>query len=778
MDVIELERKFENIFNNACSFKNVIRKLLLENWTSHKKSEFEFSNANIFIGVIGSGKSSVVEAISFALFGSFPALNSRELTLADIVRSGEKKARVEIEVEARGKTINIIRTIEKSNSKAKTSSKLFVDKKLVSESTQEINLYIEKFLEIDLQTFMNTLYAPQNKLEAIVELSPTERRKLVDELINLSRLEKAHKNSITLSNRLSRMLKEYKNQMKEIDIEEANKKIEAIEMEMKTIESKLSTEQNKAKEIEQEYVKEKLEYETELEKKNRYEKLLNEKSRIEGMLAELKEVEEAKTPDISKMENSIEELKNKIKENSRELEILNHKKDLLIYNISKLERELKTTIDRKKEINEIENKLTQFKEERDVNVLKEEREKLLSKIAEAKSRIEEARKSRSGIEKADAKCPLCLQPLSKHSIDEVKKHWNEEIEKNTKFVEQLAEKEMELRKEITELEKRMNEKTKLEEKLEYLKENIGDEEKLKNEIKNLNYELENTKKRIENAEKTREEMLKKHKEINMQKRNAVEIIEKKRRLRILKEKVVEAKKRMEEIKFDRNKIEELREKLTEKAKILAEKKANIRNWRNALIDKKQLNDEIKKRVEIYNKMKKRVSRINAILEDVGIAKTVIEITQKEARKNLLDSINLSLNMIWKLIYPYSDYKSAKIEAGENSYLFYINDGNEWKELERVASGGEKTIFVLALRLAVASVLMGKLDFIILDEPTHNLDDRSIEKLSEVINTELNQITNQFFIITHDERLKNIENGKIFYFERKKENNEATEVKEI
>ena len=64
----------------------MIEKVILRNWKSHLESEFTFSKGtNVLIGHIGSGKTSVLDAICFALFGTTPSLQSKKVKLDDII---------------------------------------------------------------------------------------------------------------------------------------------------------------------------------------------------------------------------------------------------------------------------------------------------------------------------------------------------------------------------------------------------------------------------------------------------------------------------------------------------------------------------------------------------------------------------------------------------------------------------------------------------------------------------------------------------------------------
>ena len=71
----------------------MITRVRLKNWKSHLDSEFNFSKGvNTLLGIMGSGKSSVLDGICFALFGTFPAVNQRKLKLDDMIRNKPEQA--------------------------------------------------------------------------------------------------------------------------------------------------------------------------------------------------------------------------------------------------------------------------------------------------------------------------------------------------------------------------------------------------------------------------------------------------------------------------------------------------------------------------------------------------------------------------------------------------------------------------------------------------------------------------------------------------------------
>ena len=64
----------------------MLNSLTLRNWRTHKETTLEFGKGtNVIIGVMGSGKSSVVNAISYSLFGTFPAMKNKSVSLKEVI---------------------------------------------------------------------------------------------------------------------------------------------------------------------------------------------------------------------------------------------------------------------------------------------------------------------------------------------------------------------------------------------------------------------------------------------------------------------------------------------------------------------------------------------------------------------------------------------------------------------------------------------------------------------------------------------------------------------
>jgi DNA repair protein SbcC/Rad50 len=86
----------------------IIKRLRIEGIRSYKKADLEFPlGKTLFSGDIGAGKSTILMAIEFALFGLG---NSRASSL---LRLGETRGSVELDFEAKGSDYSVRRVLAK-----------------------------------------------------------------------------------------------------------------------------------------------------------------------------------------------------------------------------------------------------------------------------------------------------------------------------------------------------------------------------------------------------------------------------------------------------------------------------------------------------------------------------------------------------------------------------------------------------------------------------------------------------------------------------------------
>ena len=254
----------------------MIRKIKLQNWKSHAETELNFSDGiNVIVGAMGAGKSSVLQAISFALFGTFSELKRKELKISDIVkRNAEfKNASVDVELNFANNILQIKRTIEDGSTK-EAVIRTGDGKMLAGTNPAQVNAYLKNILKIDEDVFLRTIYAKQNEIDLFLDLTPAERKARLDALMFIDKFETARKNCVTLANRITdkKIAEEYI--IREFKIEELEKEIETLKIDSDSLQKEKNNSASKISEVE----KEKSALETKL---RQLRKIFEEKSRLE-----------------------------------------------------------------------------------------------------------------------------------------------------------------------------------------------------------------------------------------------------------------------------------------------------------------------------------------------------------------------------------------------------------------------------------------------------------------------------------------------------------------
>jgi exonuclease SbcC len=121
------------------------------------------------------------------------------------------------------------------------------------------------------------------------------------------------------------------------------------------------------------------------------------------------------------------------------------------------------------------------------------------------------------------------------------------------------------------------------------------------------------------------------------------------------------------------------------------------------------------------------------------------------------------------------YSDIKIDDDYN--ISVIGPSGE-QDIDQI-SGGERVALAIALRLAIAQVLSGRIETVIMDEPTTHLDEERRKELVNILNSffrEGGRIIPQMLIITHHSEIEEV--ADIVYSVKKKEGYSTIEPREI
>ncbi len=163
----------------------------LENIRSHIKSTVPFTGGfNCLVGGLGCGKSSVLYALDFALFG-----DSIGRSFEYLLREGADWGRVTVQFSQNGSTYKLTRGIRrkgKSITQNIEELKLFEDEKLVaSMKTEAIAEQFKAITGLDKELYREIVWFRQEHLKELLDSTPRDRQRRLDELFGLSDYEVA-----------------------------------------------------------------------------------------------------------------------------------------------------------------------------------------------------------------------------------------------------------------------------------------------------------------------------------------------------------------------------------------------------------------------------------------------------------------------------------------------------------------------------------------------------------------------------------------------------------
>ena len=200
----------------------IIKKLILENIRSYKNLEIEFPRGSTLLaGDIGSGKTSILLGLQFALFGLQPGQKG-----SSILRQGEDYASAKLEIEVNDQIIDLERSIKKNKNASITqeSNIISINGQREEISTSEMKErvisilnYPKEFAKKSNLLYKFTVYTPQEEMKSIIEERPEIRLDTLRHIFGIDRYKRIKDNASIFLQKIKDFIK-----IKEILVSELN----------------------------------------------------------------------------------------------------------------------------------------------------------------------------------------------------------------------------------------------------------------------------------------------------------------------------------------------------------------------------------------------------------------------------------------------------------------------------------------------------------------------------------------------------------------------------
>ncbi|MBH8566593.1 SMC family ATPase [Nostoc sp. CENA67] len=166
-------------------------KLTLEGFTSFRNQvNINFENLELFAitGPTGAGKSSLLDAMTLALYGKVARLNGKSQH-NDLLSQGSLRLQVSLRFLVDDVEYQVLRSWQYRNRTTKPKSNFRLEKRirddwqpLGEQNATEIDAAIEKILRMDFETFTKVILLPQGKFDQFLKGKASERREILREL--------------------------------------------------------------------------------------------------------------------------------------------------------------------------------------------------------------------------------------------------------------------------------------------------------------------------------------------------------------------------------------------------------------------------------------------------------------------------------------------------------------------------------------------------------------------------------------------------------------------
>lgn len=137
------------------------------------------------VGSTGSGKSTIIDAITFALFGSIARYDDNRM-VAPIVNQTSNEARVALRFELSGKEYLAVRVVRRTPKGATTKeARLELGSEILAADARSMSKAVEDLLGLDVDQFNRTVVLPQGRFADFLHDDPARRQATLRQLLGL-----------------------------------------------------------------------------------------------------------------------------------------------------------------------------------------------------------------------------------------------------------------------------------------------------------------------------------------------------------------------------------------------------------------------------------------------------------------------------------------------------------------------------------------------------------------------------------------------------------------
>jgi len=224
----------------------LITSIELGDFLSHSNTKLEFENGvTVFVGDNGAGKSSIIDAITFALFGQHARKSNKGL-----IKRGANQGFAKINFSINDKQFEAVRKIDSKGALSATFAEVVNGERIEiaagerKQFGESMTHEVEKVIGLDFEKLKIASIVQQGELNAIINAKPKEFKELLNAIIGIDKLDVASESMKTVNKEFREKIRDtigYDDTHIEIlfqDLERYQKEIEESKPEKKNLELK------------------------------------------------------------------------------------------------------------------------------------------------------------------------------------------------------------------------------------------------------------------------------------------------------------------------------------------------------------------------------------------------------------------------------------------------------------------------------------------------------------------------------------------------------------
>ncbi len=679
----------------------ILKQVKIENIRSYVSETITFEEGSTLLsGDIGSGKSTILLAIEFALFGVAKGMLSGETLLRFGAKEGAVELSFDLLEQKKRREATVRRTLKKTkHAVAQTAGYLILDGEKTELTPVELRSkvldllgYPETLLTKNKSLiFRYSVYTPQEDMKQIILEDKEQRLITLRQIFNIDKYKRIIENSQLYLKHLREQKRFFEGRASSLNEREEEKKL--YEGKRKELLHKRAAHAEKYETAKREF---------------------DSASTSLHVLDQEKKKRQKLEKEIAVAESVLKQSSARIKEYEEALHTLEKERSLLMKKNEEMEEERKD-----RNVDELKQKILELEKkkhalEKDIQHSEKNSSIFHEKVREAQHLI-------SQIKELDS-CPLCRQKVAHTHKQRVSSTENEKIAKYSKaleetevLLERMKDEKKTLEKELKALEKQMQE-------------SVLEQQRMKNLAEKITDRQQTIKKYADAKKRAEEELLAKKEVLDGQ------------------------KKELSSFAFDDERYAQLKKgyeaKLQTKHRLEVESASLEKELQSYGMMLEKVDTALR---DIHGSLRK-VESLNSLLqwfESCFIP--LMDTMEKHIMQSLQHSFNDHFSQWFDMLI---EDETLKVRIDDDFTPKVQHHGYDI-EIEAL-SGGERTSVALAYRLALNKVISTLIediktkDLLILDEPTDGFSTEQLDRLKEVLETIK---ARQLLLVSHEQKIE-------------------------